>query len=232
MMNSAVTQRVFALAIASTLGLAACHKKEPAEAAPAPQAAAPAAPAAAPASQDASAASEEQEQLEAKKKALAVAMADNELTTDPKGQWAVSATASSAWDDAKDQQGYSAWQATGKPNVERYGDAQEAWAAKTSDGGIEWLKLDYATPVHAAAVRIRQNQKPGVVVKIELIDEAGSAHTIWEGVDDTQYEANTISWLQKKVDPTPYRVKSVKLTLATNMISGDNEIDAVQLVSQ
>jgi hypothetical protein len=57
-------------------------------------------------------------------------------------------------------------------------------------------------------------------------------HTVWEGPDKTVYKENTIQYLIAKFDKTTYKVKSVKITLATNAVQGWNEIDAVQLVGQ
>ncbi len=229
-MNSVRRRPVLALTALSALALVACHKKPP-EAPTVSESAAPA-QAQVQTAAPAPAASEEQEALEEKKKALAEAMAENEILNDPKGQWAVDATASSADDDAKGQDSYSPWQVTGKPNVEHYGLSTDAWIAKTADSGIEWLKVDFANPVHASTIRIRQVLKPGAIVKIELLEANGSAHTIFQGVDDSHYEDSHIAWLQKTFDPTPYLVKSAKITLATNMVPGYNAIDAIQLVGQ
>ena len=229
MMNSIRNRGVIALAMVSILGLAACHQQHDLESTPPAPTAPPPSVAAAAAN---SAATEAQKELDEKKKLLAAALAENDLINDPKGQWAVAATASSSFDDAKDQESYSPWQATGKPNVERYGAITEAWIPKQADAGIEWLKLDFATPVHATAIRIREPENPGAIARIELLEADGTSHTVWQGVDDTKYEDGQIGWLQKTFEATPYLVKGAKLTLATNVIPGNNPIDAVQLVGQ
>lgn len=112
--------------------------------------------------------------------------------------------------------------------MQAYADDGHAWAPKTQDGGIEWLDLKYGKPVHAAEVRIRESCGSGAVVRVELFDEAGAAHIIWQGVDPTK----ELNYLILKFKTTDYRVNRVKVTLATNVIPGWNEIDAVQLVGK
>lgn len=198
----------------------------PSQAAPAapatPAAGTPATPAAAAASADGVA------DTTAKLAAAEWALKQDEIKHDPDGQWASEATASSSYNDAQGDSGWSAKQATGAPDVDRYADDQHAWAPKTEDGGIEWLDLKYLKPVHASEVRVRESMGSGAVIKVELFDEAGAAHTVWQGVDPTK----ELNYLILKFKTTEYRVNRVKVTLATNVIPGWNEIDAVQLVGK
>jgi hypothetical protein len=206
-------------------GLAACGKKPEA---PAEAAAAPAAPAADTATADAAASDAAN-----KKKAIERALAEQAIVDDAKGQWASAATASSTYAGDKEPASvasYAPSQATGKPNVENYGDDGRSWAPAQADGGIEWLQLDFATPASARELRIRQNNAPGAIIKLELIDEAGERHTVWQGVDDATYDGGTVYWFVRSFEPTTYKAKSARVTLATNAVSGWNEIDAVQLV--
>jgi hypothetical protein len=199
----------------------------------APAAGAPAiaaAPAAAPAAQPAAAnpANDSVADTTAKLAAADWAIKQDEIKHDPDGQWAIDATASSSYNDAQGDAGWSAKQATGAPNVDTYSDDNHAWAPKTPDGGIEWLDLKYANPVHASEVRVRESMGSGAVIKVELFDEAGAAHTVWQGADPTK----ELNYLILKFKPTDYKVNRVKVTLATNVVPGWNEIDAVQLVGK
>jgi len=171
-------------------------------------------------------------ELARRQAAVSFALMEQQIKDDPKGQWAVSAMASSTYNDAKDQQSYSAWQATGIPNVERYGDVSESWASKDQDAGIEWLEVGFAKPVHASGIRIRQNLAPGAIIKVELLDDKKNRHTVAEGIDATHYEANTIAWYEKQFDATPYVVTGARITLASNAVPAWNEIDAVQLIGE
>jgi hypothetical protein len=188
-------------------------------AAPAPTTPAASAPAA---SSDAGASAE----TTAKMAAAEWALNQDKIKSDPNGQWAIQATASSTYNDAQGIAGWSANQATGAPNVDKYGDDAAAWTSKTPDGGIEWLDLKYPRPVHANEVRVRESCGSGAVIKIEVYDEQGGAHAVWQGNDPT----TELNYLMVKFPKTTFKTDRLKVTLATNVVPGWNEIDAVQLV--
>ena len=162
----------------------------------------------------------------AKLAGAAWALKQDEIKNDPKGQWAVQAKASSTYNDAQGTSGWSANQATGAPNVDKYADDGNAWTSKTPDGGIEWLDLKYPKPVHAEEVRVRESFGSGAVIKVEIFDEQGSPHTVWAGNDPT----TDLNYLLVKFPKTTFTTDRVKITLATNVVPGWNEIDAVQLI--
>jgi hypothetical protein len=110
----------------------------------------------------------------------------DEIKSDPNGQWATDAKASSTFNDAKGNTSYAANQATGEPNVQAYSTTPQAWSSKTPTPGIEWLELTFAKPVHANAVRVRESSGSGALIKIEVFDEKGVAHTVWSGTDSTK----------------------------------------------
>jgi hypothetical protein len=159
---------------------------------------------------------------------------EKKILEDKSGQWATSASASSTYaQSTAPKAGYSPWQVTGAPNIDRYSDNPLSWTTKAGDSkDPEWLEVGFARPVHATSIRIRQNAAPGVISRIELIDDARIAHTIWEGTDDTPYAKNTIGWLVKDLPRTTYLVTGARITLMTARVWGWNEIDAVQLVGE
>ncbi len=234
--------RVLIVLLVAGLTVACTKKKEaattestPSATAPAPTTTAPApATAPVPTAGTSSAAPAESEEAAAKRKAVEFALREDGYKNDPQGQWASDAKASSTYatDLNNATAGYHPLRATGAPDVQHYGDTGEAWATKTADSGIEWLELSFAKPVSATELRIRQNHAPGAIIKVELFEENGAAHAVFQGPDHTAYEANTISWLMVKFDKTPYKTQRAKITLATNAVSGWNEIDAVQLVGE
>jgi hypothetical protein len=191
-------------------------------AAPASTAPSANAPATAPGSADAGASAE----TSAKMAAADWALKQDEIKRDANGQWAIQASASSTYNDAQGTASYSANQATGAPNVDKYGDNGAAWAPKTEDGGIEWLDLKYPKPVHATEVRVRESCGSGTVIKVEVFDEQGGAHAVWQGNDPTL----ELNYLMLRFPKTAFKTDRVKITLATNVVPGWNEIDAVQLV--
>lgn len=236
-----------ALLLAIDLTVAGCGKKqEPTPAAPpatAPAATAPVASTAVPATATAPTAAaapaatqdsgEVSAEAAAKAAAIKTALAEAEIASDSRGQWAVSATASSTYagDKSPDSKAsYAPNAATGAPDVERYGDDGHSWASATADKGIEWLEVKFAKPVQATELRIRQNSAPGAFIKVELIDDGGGKHTLWEGVDEEKYAPNAISWWRRTFEKTSYKVSGARITLATNAVPGWNEIDAVQLI--
>lgn len=162
----------------------------------------------------------------AKLAGAAWALKQDEIKNDPKGQWAVQAKASSTYNDAQGTAPWSVNQATGAPNVDKYADDGNAWTSKTPDGGIEWLDLKYPKPVHAEEVRVRESFGSGAVIKVEIFDEQGTPHTVWAGNDPT----TDLNYLLVKFPKTTFTTDRVKITLATNVVPGWNEIDAVQLI--
>jgi hypothetical protein len=225
--------RLFCCAFSFALLIVGCKKDASSQdasttAKPAAQTAAaptPAASSSAPASATPDASAQGAETT-AKLAGAAWALKQDEIKNDPKGQWAISATASSTYNDAKGTDSWSANQATGAPNVDKYGDDGHAWTSKTPDAGIEWLDLKYPKPVHAEEVRVRESCGSGAVIKVEVFDEAGGTHSLWAGNDPT----TELNYLIIKTPRTSYKTDRVKITLATNVVPGWNEIDAVQLV--
>jgi hypothetical protein len=190
----------------------------------APAASAPAAPAA-PAAAAAPPTAAERE-AERRKAQIEWALKQDEIRSDPNGQWATDAKASSTLNDAKGNASYSASQATGEPNVQAYSTTPQAWSSKTPDSGIEWIELTFAKPVFATAVRVRESSGSGALIKIEVFDEKGAGHAVWSGTDSTK----ELNYLIAEFSKTAFKTNRVKLTLATNVVSGWNQIDAVQLV--
>ncbi len=180
------------------------------------------------------AAVEEDPEIVKKRDAMEFALAEDAIKNDPKGQWAVSAKASSTYsnDINNTSSSYHPFRAAGAPDTEAYGDRDTSWATKESDTGLEWIELEYAKPVNASQIKIRQNNAPGAIISVDIYDETGSAHNIWKGPDATQYKPSTISWLNIPFEKTAFKTQRVKITLATNAVSGWNEIDAVQLIGE
>lgn len=221
---------------ACLLALAGC-KKKPAEAETAaaastpPAATAPApAPAPAPAAEPAEMTREQREAAEKKAKLEYATMEDGYLN-DAQAQWASSAKASSSFNEKKppdDPKESRAWRATGRIDG-------NTWSQAQPDIGMDWLELGFDKPVQATAVRAVFTNSDAVeaLAKVELIDEAGAAQTVWSGVsEDKRDKRGPRTWLIKTFPKTATKVKAVKLTFANNVSSGYKEVDAVQLVGQ
>jgi hypothetical protein len=227
--KSVLTSRAAVLALGALVIFGGCGKsntpapetKSAAAPAPVPAAAPAAAPAAPVVNADGSSAD-----TTAKLAAADWAVKQDEIKNDANGEWAILATASSSYNDAQGQSPWSPNQATGLPNVDKYGDDGKAWTSKTPDSGIEWLDLKYPKAIHATEARIRESCGSGAIIKVELFDESGTSHVVWAGNDPT----TGLNYLMVKFAKTAFKSDHMKITLATNVIPGWNEIDAAQLV--
>lgn len=155
----------------------------------------------------------------------------NEATilADTAGQWASSARASSEYGAPR----YGAVQATGAPDIPLglAGDNPEAWCPAEKNAGTAWLELAFAKPVHATEVRVRQNNAPGAISRIEVVDLDGVTHLWWEGVDPfVAPRVREIAWFAVRVPRTEYLVATVRITLNLAAVPDWKQIDAVQLV--
>lgn len=154
---------------------------------------------------------------------------DAKIIADSAGQWAVTAMASSQYGPSK----YAPAQATGAPNIAlgMAGDNPDAWCPVNKNNGTEWLEVAFARPLHATEVRVRQNNAPGAIARIEAIEPDGTAHVWWEGVDPYKQPAiREIVWFAVHVPQTTYLVAKVKITLNLATTPGWKQIDAVQLM--
>jgi hypothetical protein len=155
-------------------------------------------------------------------------LTDAKIVADDLGQWAASAIAGSQYGKTQ----YSAAQATAAPNISVAGNSPDAWCPAVRDRGTDWIELTFASPIQATEVRVRQNDAPGAITKIEAIEPDGTVHVWWEGVDPHQRtEVRQIVWFAIRVPKTDYAVARMKLTLNLASGPGYKEIDAVQLVS-
>jgi hypothetical protein len=142
-------------------------------------------------------------------------------------QWASSATASSSYTQFGEDR-WSPDQTTGEPDTAECGDYDTAWASETSTGE-DWLEVTFDTPVDPTEINIYETYNPSAVVKVEVRDENGEYHTVWEGepelMDECPYVNNfySESGLGVKAD-------TVRITLDQSVNPGWNEIDAVQLI--
>lgn len=158
----------------------------------------------------------------------AAELTDAKVRAEAAGQWAASASAGSQYGRAAP---YSAFQATGAPNVSVAGNSPQAWCPAVQNKGTDWLEATFASPTRAREVRVRQNDAAGAIVKVEAIEPDGTSHVWWEGRDPHQPgRVREIVWFGVRVPPTTYAVARVKLTLNLASGPGYKQIDAVQLV--
>ena len=141
-------------------------------------------------------------------------------------QWGSTATASSEYDNPD----WAASQAIGPPDTKECGDLPTAWASAERTG-LDWLEIQYDTPVYPDQVNVIQTHMPNQVVKVELIDTKGKYHTKYTGQPAVMDCPYTLSVDIKDAD---YQVVGVKLTIDQTVLDPTswNEIDAVELVGR
>lgn len=157
--------------------------------------------------------------------ALATAMALTPVAETPPSetvqQWVASATASSFYAPDYDPSGV-----VGPPDVPECQDSPHAWAPATP-GSRETLTVTFADPVFATGLIIYQNHQPGYIALVELIDEQGTAKTVYRAEPAPAPEcpfALTIT-----VEQTLTRIVGARITLDQRDGSW-SEIDAVALI--
>jgi hypothetical protein len=121
---------------------------------------------------------------------------------------------------------WSAFQATGAPDTAVAGDIGAAWASKQADMGEVWLELDFEVAVTPQSLRIRETYNPGAVARIEAVLDGGTRETLWEGRADV---AAAPRWFEPALRTASRPVRTIRIVLDTDRVSGWNEIDAVEL---
>lgn len=124
---------------------------------------------------------------------------------------------------------WSCQQASGPPDTQGAGDIPTAWASASQDTGTEWLLMEYGKAVTPKEVHVYETYNPGALFKVSVIDEGGNELTAWEGADPTPVGSGRGT---SKI-PVSLNVptKRVKIYLASDKVTGWNEIDAVGLLS-
>ncbi len=144
--------------------------------------------------------------------------ADGDRVNGPTWQWASSATASSeysSWD-------FGASSAVGAPDVPGCADDGRAWAPLNDGPDPEWLAVRFPIPVNATGVTVYETWIFGFVYQVELLDTAGTYHTIWSGSDT----ASCATPFSTTFAATEYLVVGARIRTS---IDGWEEIDAVEL---
>ena len=144
-------------------------------------------------------------------------------------QYATATEASSAYN----QDGQGAWlavQGIGAPS--HSGCAQGlagSWAPLLPDTQTHTLTLDFGALVFAEGVRVWEHANPasasGFVKRVDVIDEQGTMHLVWQGTDTTMCgDVLDVRW-----ERTSFLTQRVRLTTQTSFDAWEY-VDAVQLV--
>ena len=126
-------------------------------------------------------------------------------------------------------QDFSAQQVIGAPDVKGYSDNGAAWAPHLAEMDAEqFIKIGFASPVHAAGLVIRETYGAGFVTKVQLFDVLGALRDTID-VDDTSVGGD-VNQLRITFPDTPYLVSAAKVYIDTSADDWE-EIDSVGLLS-
>jgi len=152
---------------------------------------------------------------------------EDSIIASPRGQWAISAEASSSLGGRRGFPGFTAKEATGAPNCWDNWNDPRAWGPATENAGYEWIELKYEFPVYAQGVRIRE-LAGFCIAMVQLKDTQGHYHVKWKGREKIQKD---VAWLILDFPKTSYLTDTVRITLDTTRTAHWwKQIDSVQLV--
>lgn len=120
--------------------------------------------------------------------------------------------------------GWHAMQACGAPDADPKRDDPKAWAPRSSECGLQWIELSYATPMNADRIAIHETCAPGAIQEVHVRTQGGEWQLVQRADRTASSHPLTIEF------PMIASVSGVKLVLDTDRVSGWNEIDAVQLL--
>ncbi len=139
-------------------------------------------------------------------------------------QWASEASATSEYGS----EGFSAMQATGKPDTSQCGDSDTAWASADKTGQ-DSLTLIFDHQVRPTELNIYQTYAPGAITGVELVPADGGANIAVPDSTDPDTTCPHVFTLTLDPQNTP-PVDRVIIHLDQTITEDWNEIDAVELV--
>ena len=115
---------------------------------------------------------------------------------------------------------------SGAPDTFDAGDTSTAWAP-TLGGAFEYLNVGFTTPAAATGVIIREVAGQGSVLRVDLVESSGTAHTIWSGTDPSSSSDQPVDFVLS-FPATSYSVAQIIV-----YVNGQNSpaIDAIGLVT-
>jgi RHS repeat-associated protein len=117
-------------------------------------------------------------------------------------RWAVSATASNAGY-------YPASNAAGAPD-------ENSW--QSSSTSTQWMEVTFASAERAKGIRIHETSGAPFVMRVDLVDEGGTAHTVFSGGDSTVNGG----WLVVPLALTAYKVVKAKIVMTPGAQTNPN----------
>lgn len=116
-------------------------------------------------------------------------------------------------------------QVRGAPNAAIGADSGRAWAPEAADGGAEHLTVTFDRATVVEQIRILESYNAGAIVRVAALLDENEEVTLWRGKRG-RAEAG---WFEVRPN-TRVRTNTLKIYLDTSLVSGWNEIDAIELV--
>lgn len=124
---------------------------------------------------------------------------------------------------------WSANQVLGAPNVyPGYGDNNKAWASHGADDREEWIEVGFGTDERISGVEIYETFNPGAIDQIELITAKNRRIDVTVGVDPPTPGTSAKRLFGVRCTQEP--IRSVRVHLDSQRVSGWNELDAIGVV--
>lgn len=123
---------------------------------------------------------------------------------------------------------FSAREALGAPDkLPATGSSPVAWTPEVEGSNREeFIKVAYRKPMYVQQIAIAENFNPGAIYRILLFDTKNKPHVVYENPLTRPAGVEGRMW-NLFIDRTPYKVRSVMVTLKTSTVKGFNQIDAI-----
>jgi hypothetical protein len=146
-------------------------------------------------------------------------------------QWATKVLEFSSEFTGSNGQQYRAVQLLGKPNkLPQAESGASAWRSAQPDGGEEWVKVGFETPMEIRQVAIAENFGAGCVTDVVAYDTQNKEYTLYKSKSEATKRGAGMHriWLPQL---TSFKVSAIKVVLNTKLVAGWNEIDAIGISS-
>jgi len=105
-----------------------------------------------------------------------------------------------------------------------------AWAPRASNGGMQWVIVEFPQAVDVSKIEIVETYNPGAIVRVSSVSTPGDATEIWSGTDPIVPVAGMGTAVIKPKVAT--HTRRIKIELDTSKVPGWNEIDAVSIIDE
>jgi len=125
---------------------------------------------------------------------------------------------------------YSGKQVIGPPDAFPPGRINKRAFRLSSEAEFGTIKVGFERPHAVQQVIIVENNDPGRITLVKLIDESGSSNIIYQ--QDPERVSDNFRTMVLSVAPTDYKVKSIEISINSIPVPGYSQIDAVGILEE